>query len=274
MYVYYPHGGEHFMLTHWTHNEQTHIVLGRTPEACLAVVNPTKFVKDDYPEVRTFERITIVQPTLEFQYKVQVRNAVKEREEFKDYVVFLAKEHLTLTGKFPPGFSECPKYVARYENEDYTEAKDEDHFGCAVCQSKVVVNRVTVLALYAEALRRKSNDDHWRTGLPGRGQTRSRALYADPARDLFEMVSNPGHHCSGTGGNLALPEWSGHNVLFYYHKDEPLPEWLARAQKSVGDRRAEYERVRKSEESEWHRRASERNRQRRIEVMTFFGTKE
>lgn len=270
MYVFYPYGGEHFMLTHWTHNEQTHIVLGRSPEACMAVVNSPKFVKHDYPEVRTFERITIVQPTREFQYKVQVRNSLK------DYAVCLAKEHLTLTGKLPLGFMECPKYVARYpDSEDYTEAKDDEHYGCAACQSKIVVNRVTVLGLYAAALQRKSPEDHWRMGGPGRGQVRSRAPYAVPGRELYEMVSNPGHHCSGTGGQLADPAWgSGQSVLFYYHKEEPLPEWLERAQKSVADRRAALDRVQNQRKAEAHRRASERNRQRRVEVMTFFGTKE
>ncbi len=88
------------------------------------------------------------------------------------------------------------------------------------------------------------------------------------------MVSNPGHHRSGTGGQLASPEWGGQNVLFYYHKEEDLPEWLERAKKSVDDRRAVVIRVQNQRKSEHHRRMSERNRQRRIEVMTFFGTKE
>lgn len=275
MYVIYPQGGEHFMLTHWTHNEQTHIVLGRSPEACMAVVNSVKFTKHYYPEVRAFERITIVQPTREFQYQVQVRNAIQERKAFRDYAIQLAKEHFTFTGRFPSGFRECPKYVARYDNEDYTAEKDGEHFGCANCESKVVVNRVAVLALYAAAQRNSMERGYWRRGGPGRGQTRSRAPYADPDRPLYEMVSNPGHHRSGTDGSLASPEFcSGQSVLFYYHKEEDLPEWLERAKKSVADRRAVSDRLQKVADSERHRRSSERNRERRAEVIAFFGTKE
>lgn len=275
MYVFYRHGGEHFMLTHWTHNEQTHIVLGRTPEACLAVVNSPKFTTRDYPEVRTFEHITIVQPTLEFQYKVQVRNSLRERGAFKDYALQLAREHKTFTGEFPEGFMECPRYMVRNKSDYYTDDKDDEHYGCANCQSKVVVNRATMLALYAAAsLRNGGPDNYWRIGVE-KNHVRSQAPYADPNRDLYEMVSNPGHHSSGTEGQLAVLEFGmRRDVLFYYHKERTLPEWLARAQKSVADRKAEFNRAKNSKESEFHRRLSERNHKRRIEVMAFFSTKE
>lgn len=270
MYVYYPHGGEHFMLTHWTHNEQRHIVLGRSPEACLAVVRTNKFIKRECPEILTFERITIVQPTREFQYLVQVRDSTRERELFREYATSLAKEYRTFTGEFPPGFMECPRYVVQ---SDYTEATDMEHFGCANCQSKVVATRVAVLDLYAAARQRKSpDDDRWRTGGPGRGQVRSRAPYADPARELYEMVSDPGHHCSGTWGRLADPKsGAGQSTLFFYHKEEDLPEWRGVAQKSVADRKAEITRLANKGKSEYHRRMSERNRKRRAEVIAFFG---
>lgn len=276
VYVIYPHGGEHYLLTHWTYNEQTHLVLGRSPEAVLRVVDTRKFTKRDFPEVRTFERITIVQPSPEFQYQIQVQDSIREREVFRDFAVSLAREHRTLTGKLPAGFKPCPRFVPQYKDED-ANVKDPDpeHYGCANCLSGVVVNRGVLMALYATASRgnQPEGSNWWKQGGPGHLQVRSRAPYADPALPLYRMMSNPRHHCEGTAEELATPEWGDWGrVMFFYHKQEDCPEWLARAKKSVLDRQEVFNRARDSEKARRDQRMSEEDRKRRANLTAFFGT--
>lgn len=271
MHVYYPHGGEHFMLTHWTHNEGTHIVLGRTPEACLAVVNSPKFTKGECPDVRSFERITIVQPPREFQYRVKVLRDERERESFRHHAFVMAMEYRDLTRDIPPGFRLCPKYIPKYEQT--TERDDEEHFDCATCFNGLVVTKRTLIDLYAKALVSPVDDyTQWKFA-PRVGMVPSRAPYADPTRRLCIMVSNPGPHSSGTEGTEADPQWNTERALFYYHHEEDLPEWLERAKKSVGDRKDAVDAEVASRRSAAALRAKERNERRRADLTAFFNTK-
>lgn len=250
MYVFYPHGGEHYLLTHWTHNEQTHIVLGRTPESCLAVVKSSKFVGVEIPQIRGFDRITIVRPTQEYEDEVRELTALKEEEEFATFTASQAQEFWRISGVYPPGFTKCPN-----PPEDGDDDPSPYHYSCTDCQMGVQADPEVYRRLYQAALKAPVRiRDHWRLGTPGKGQVHSRAPYADPSRTLYRMMYNPGHHHSGTEEELATPSWGSWQWCnFYYHKEEPCPDWLSKARKL---------------------RDLERNRQRREELSVFFGIKE
>ena len=274
--VFYPQGGEHYLLKYWTHQEQNHIVVARTPEAVLRTASLPGFGMSRIPEIKTFEHIHIVQPSPEFQYICRRRQEAQERLDFQREATYMAREYLEQTGTDPNGFGPCRHYVSQGGS---TEEEDPDHYNCRGCCSKVVGGRAVVRDLYTRAERETPpGEGNWRYHW-NKAQRPSKAPFAISPLPMVAMVGSLGPHCSGVLEQPVPPSvhaawWANwNNVLFYYHVLGPLPEWKARAEKVMAEREAVFN---KSRESSNGRRQSEEERRkalRLLELKAFFDIK-
>lgn len=57
------------MLTYWNEHHQNRIVLARSPDHIINIINLPEFTKKCIPSIKGFDKINIVQPSLADQEK-------------------------------------------------------------------------------------------------------------------------------------------------------------------------------------------------------------
>lgn len=262
MFTLYPHGGPHYVLHHWTRDEQMRLTVARSPEAALAVVRSRKFTARDFPECRLLERIQIVQPDAEFQFRMRLHREQQEREAFAMSTLSDARRYHELLGEYPQGFGRCRSYQNKPGNEGLpgqTVADDPEHIDCNRCHAGTVGQRARIRDMYALALAAPPGPNDWWRYRPDPGFQRSRAPLADATLPLYVMVASYGPHSGGCSAIEAAADYGNDRPLFYYQRPEPLPVWLAAAVEAVAAVKTKAETVAAERETSRQKQNRSRN---------------
>lgn len=194
--VAYPGGGIHYLLEWYTHGEQWHTILGRTPRQVdlmflEAMQKPHDYNARDHFELGQYLKVEIVAPPVDYLPIYALQRWQAEVRDFWRTIVcecYSADENGEYAYRPPPGIIFCPNHAPT----------DPDCEDCMMgmrpvegtLESVYLARRDTYRALHH---RKPYVDPHPRFKMGP-----SRARVSGPEEKVQVLTHSPGHHQQGT----------------------------------------------------------------------------
>lgn len=257
--------GRYFMLVWWSHNEQHHVIVGRTRKGVidtyLTIIRQRKhdrLSEWNDAEPRRFYEIEIVSPTRAMRVAYAKNQHRFEFEAFRSWLSTTADQ---LKPEMIPGVSPCPGYAGKEDEGDPWMV--ETHYDCKNCERGYTADW--------EQMYLKLREKYLPHSYHSRGAAKaSVARLPRKGEKVFTVQDRHGHHSDGTIVQEVPKKHGGwfQEVKFFCHATElPLPEEV------VAGRRAEddyWEKVRKGREEEDRRLQDARESEHRRKVREVF----
>jgi hypothetical protein len=240
--VYFPQGGQHYVLIVHTESEQQEFLVGRTEEN-LRVLFEAKLKNHKYGgfTIRGLWRCEMVGPPMWMRELYARQRHRQSIESFKTSLFHVAADY-EKGFELPDGIAKCPKYEPTDWKPDPSDF--EWHTDCKNCKGLGYVLTVDLEDLYDF---KHYVVDAWHVGDRAPLGTKPKARphpvpfvgeEADPSRTLFVGMPKHGHH---SGGNVIeqvtwdkdeeyLPFLNGYSMpLFFFHGEMVTkePKWAA-----------------------------------------------
>lgn len=232
----YPHGGTHYFVRWYTHNDGHHMVLARSVPALDAAFASVVSQTCDEIKVKECLRIEIVAPP-PGSHEMFARDCLAR--DVNSFWAFVSRPFTKdgNTPPLPPGLKLCEKYEYRFDDEDVDDYCIEHHVSCKNCYEKIAPASGTLEDVYFELrheyarIQEELNDfkskffssRNKRAERAEKTVSTSRARAGDPTKPYYVAVANYGDHRNGI--DLVESTQFGfklRNVLFYYQSPEPI----------------------------------------------------
>lgn len=213
--VYYPHGGKHYLLCWWTHDEQHHLIVAKSQESAEKAFASVLQEHSD-AEPRDFLQVDIVSPSQKY-CEVYAKNQLdKEIGTFWSQFTWMVRDYEEETGKFPTKLRKCSSFVSKYSDEDnggQPVIEDEHHYNCANCHERLLPVEGTFESVYLQ-----HRDAYLALHYSSPPKTvKSRAPLQDHILPLYSIITDFGYHQKGLVFNSEVDiEYMRDEYLFFY----------------------------------------------------------
>lgn len=208
--VYYPYGGEHFILRWHSHNEGHNLILARSKASAERTFQSVLRKYSD-TKAKEFLKINIVAPTDEIRQEYAKNKFDNEVRVFWGTYVWMARDYKEKFGSVPAKLKECQAYSSDQEGTE--EKDDEAHYYCLNCFEGFFPVSGTLESIYL------ANRDAHLAKYPDRFDKRLVECQASPAdtnKRLYTIGGDFGHHQEG----IVLGENRlGLGRFFFFYQD-------------------------------------------------------
>ena len=245
--------GEYYLLVWWTHNDQHHVAVARTPEKVEMMFRRMLTSEGRYDgridwqeaEPRRFYRVNIVAPSQEMRLRFARAQQEHEVRSFGDWIVSSMRILEDADEPLPSGVKKCPKFKlpADYEGGKPDRWTRDRHYDCINCRETFVFNVEDFYPRMRETwLKERGYHERVEGG-------ESKAPEALPGQKLYEVRDAHGHHSDGTVVGEVLPDQEYFDrIKFFCHAEElPLPEEMVQLRAKMD---AQWENTKKRREAE------------------------
>lgn len=260
--VFYPFGGEHYLLRWWTHGMQHQLIVAKSKSQAEGMF---KSALDNHSDgvAKEFLRVDIVSPTKEQCEEYSEARFKQEVGSWKCNYLWIAKDYYEKYNKLPGKMEFCTNYKS--EDVDITEADDKTHYDCVNCSEKIRLVSSSFEELYLKDIEKYSNT--W-ARKPDRRMLKSKAPYPDTSKPIYAVGQSFGHHCTGIlleAGISAFPN----EALFFYQN--PTDVDMSAVNEMVKQEKQAW----KKKQAVWEKNRKEEMRQaeqkRFEELLSIFG---
>lgn len=230
--VYYPYGGEHFILRWHSHNEGHNLIIARS-QASAEKLFQSALQEHNDATAKEFLKINIVAPTDEIRQEYAATKLEHEIGCFWGGYVWKTRDYKEQYGTIPAKLKECQSYSPDQEGAE--EKSDEQHYYCLNCFEGFSPVSGTLESVYL------ANRDAFLTRYPvhvDKKLVECRAEPADPNKRIHTVSPDFGHHQEG----IVLGEHRfgfGENFFFY---QDPSEADRTTVDKAVSDQQEETKR--------------------------------
>lgn len=259
--VYYPHGGEHFILRWYERSEGNHLIVARS---IAHAERAFQSVLHEYWDAaaKEFWKVNIIAPTDAIREQYAKEKLDHEVAVFWSVYSNMARyDYQEEMGSLPPQMKLCPGYKSKYdddvENTDY-------HYNCQNCSSKVAPVDGTFEDVYLK------HRDKYLAKHPNHQDKRltdCKALPADPNKTIYTIRPDFGHHHEG----IELGEYTlGINAFFFFYQD-PTEVDRSVVDTMVAESQKMIEEEEKKRKGKYTSEKKQRKEEEIKELLEFFG---
>lgn len=253
---YIPHfnsTGKHSLCIWYEHNEGHHIIIAKDEAQVLSSLRPILRKEPDL-SLKQYWDVEIVLPPEVIIKRFAENSYAKELIAFRGWVMYLAKSYQKVYKALPDGFNECLEFKRSAEEEEYYRADDRDgnelsnkyHIGCVNCDAHKITTTLNMLELYnthKQLYRQEGSAPYTR-----KKRVSFDGLAYDPAKSLYAVVLNGGHHSPGVCIEEVAETYEAQdNTLFFFSGAlKPMPKSLSQCVVEFGKEYEENEKRKKS----------------------------